>query len=578
MIWTILPKLMGRRRNTALAPLNWQDAPDRRESGTFVGELEVAKERQYGAFKIIPFDAIESESGSEHVTFNAVARRAADASCDRLLEISPSLFVTIAPGCDLAGAYRAWLTYRYLQTEVVRLAALSQRRDLVETSVLVVQTAVPAPILTELLLGAGRPQDAPDVRTISGLPAPELAILLAASSKWLADDISASNDTKDRAGVAFVAGTPAEVDWMCEAVALAKPPASTIIIKKKREDLVAAVKKNKAKHQLTSASWRGLGHRCLKERDHARLLGAMRSLFEALALDENEPLRPHGVWVLNFLAHAVSVVGLDYHFKPRLVVGSLEKSPIGLVLSALGPAMGIRTFTVQHGNIAPQGMLDLVRFDRFGVWDESARRTILADGYPDDAVIRLVGRPPSVKSGDAVSDQADHLREWMGGRRAVVLFLQPLKPPHVSMAALVALLDHALEIVRSSNRHVLLVKPHPRNSAEEIRIWRTRVGSDATVSFLNAERSTMNIALELCDVALSLNSTALSDAAAAGRRAVAFETREGVGATQLGLPPEVHIARSFDELRSLVSEAGKVESVKPAEFVPAVASVIAELI
>lgn len=497
-------------------------------------------------------------SPAADLDFADLARRSADIATAEISQLANGLFASLVPAADLSAAYRAWLTYK-LQGEIPKLACLAGAPRVNYRRKLVVQTAVPLEIARELAERHIRPRSSQPLLTFSGVEARNLDNLSAITERWVAKE-TITRKKKFSDGIAFLVGTPNEAEWIAalvERIPTAVP--INILLKAKDPDLGEPFHKRWPERRVSVGSWRGMANDCLTPAEHARVTAAFQALQERLSEPHSERLRDHGQWLVAFFITAVGAIGLRRGLRPRLIVGSMEKSRPGLVLSALGPYLGMKTFNIQHGNIGRQRMLDLVAFDMFGIWREETRRILLEDGYNSEAAVRVVGRPAasrqSALDGDLQPDPK--LTEWIAGRRVLTLFLQPPKAPYVSPARLSELLDLLTRFVGAGERDVLLVKPHPANTPEDIKRWSGTIQGNGAVRMLAGQQNAMATALAATDIAVSLSSTALQDAVVAGRRAIAYDPDAALDRLRMDLPGGVEVARSARDLSALLERSGR---------------------
>ncbi|HLO77733.1 MAG TPA: hypothetical protein VK196_14845, partial [Magnetospirillum sp.] len=155
---------------------------------------------------------------------------------------------------------------------------------------------------------------------------------------------------------------------------------------------------------------------------------------------------------------ALALNGLVAHYRPRLIVGALEKTIHGPILSDLRHGRDFKVINLQHAVIAHSGVLAHMSFDAFATWGGLFSRACADDGYgPTDSLVEI-GNPAWLDLAQAGPLAATDA--------TIALLPQPSGKGYVTPAVLQALYGAVLSYVQARPHVRLLVKPHPADPGD----------------------------------------------------------------------------------------------------------------
>lgn len=254
-------------------------------------------------------------------------------------------------------------------------------------------------------------------------------------------------------------------------------------------------------------------------------------------------------WVALHLASLLPIVRLGAGMRhlversgARVVAGALDRTVLGPLLQAVVPP-GVRTVDLQHGSLMPFAVGDLATFDLVLAWSERAAQVLRADGYPEDALVEVVGNPrwDLLRSGRAAC--AEPLASWRQGSRVVAIFPQPAKGPFLTRSGAAAMGRWLAAWARARGDVRFLVKTRTGGEGMELGPELARLESDGQLRVVGGgDTASLGAVLACADVAVSTYSTALADAIAAGVPAVALDPHGSVGSMGLDIEELIPVA------------------------------------
>jgi len=531
-------------------------------------------------FERFEYQELSFETGNDF-DLSDLARQSAELTTKRLMKIVPELFRFGHAKSDVSNAYCAWLTYILMKTEIPKICSLAETDRLNRYEEIRLQTAV-APQIARKILSERNPSFAQQkIETISGVQAQKLRNPRVIFKKWCTNGEGVKCKKNYSNGVAFLVGTIGEAKWMAELVdMLPNHVPANLILKRKDPEIFDFFDNRWHDRAVSVNTWKGMSSGCLLNQEFQNVTQKLLDLINFLVSQEGEALRYHSHWLLKFFNIAVGAIGLARYLGPKLIVGSMEKSPQGLVLSALAPHLGIKTFNIQHGNIGRQRTLDLISFDQFGIWHKQTHDVLKTNGYQNLEKVTIVGRAgfqPMTSS--QLGEATQFLKQWIGDHQCITLFLQPPKPPYVSGKRLDEIINLLMTHVDRYDNEVMLIKPHPVNSEADIKRWRKMTRQSSKIRFATSDQTAMAELLAITNRAVSLSSAALQEATIAGCNAIAYDPEDQLQILQMDFPQEVEIARTREQLEAFLKSpiSKQATVVEPNDFISKTSKIIEEM-
>ncbi len=242
--------------------------------------------------------------------------------------------------------------------------------------------------------------------------------------------------------------------------------------------------------------------------------------------------------------------------QPRAVVGALDRSPVGGALAGAPSRADVSVVDVQHGTFLPAGVLDLLAFDVVLAWNARTAERLRADGHAGG--LKVVGNPRWDELAELTVEPtaaAQRLRSWKGSRRLVLYLPQPAKGPYLTAEVLSRTEGVLAELLRDRSETCLLVKERARASGAGDHGPLSGLAAEDRVRVVADDELELAQALALANVGVSIYSTALADALAAGVPAVAVDVAGVVRDLRLDFFDVVPVCSSAVELGLLLDRA-----------------------
>jgi hypothetical protein len=224
-----------------------------------------------------------------------------------------------------------------------------------------------------------------------------------------------------------------------------------------------------------------------------------------------------GLWQRQHLAAQVDLVSrLIDRLQPRCLVVIEGGGPLDATAAAAARVAGIASVCVQHGwSPLVHSGFRAMPYDSMAVWGEGFREIL----EPWNVGVKFVVTGSPVLDAVAAQDADPALRDRVGGRPAVGVFLQPtstwIEPHHLQ-----ALYELTERIAAADGDIAVLVREHPGHPLGARA--RDRLAGCPNVILAPAATHSLRGVLEVSDVAVSIYSTTLLEAAALGVPVVVF--------------------------------------------------------
>lgn len=461
-----------------------------------------------------------------------LARRAADTMVDRLIAVAPATVHAAVPGIDLERALRLDLTLRYAIKELPGIvAAMRSASD----ELVVANAGLPVEALAEVAERVGGPARIAVTSTASNA-------VVDAHRSWLEQAREAPGLQEVTGGVrpggaAVLVGAGTELAYL-RAVTDALGSAGPVLHVAKHDggDALSTIERLEPTQPVVRAeTLAGLGID-----DDAWTLAS--AAIDTLPTGSPDPA------LMDVIADALALqrLALTLHAliegaDLRVLAGSMDRTTWG----ALAAAAPVRSINVQHGALLPFAIADLLAFDVALTWGPASTRALRADGYAPQHPVVEVGN--AAWDAGPVQPCPEDLDAWRGDDRVAVVLTQAVKGPLLT-AALIEDTYRCIDaaIAASPGWKVLVKLRHGQDGVLERETFR----SDR-VRIVSAEDVPLRGALACADVALSIYSTALLDAAAAGVAPVAIDLARAEPLARLDLWDSVTVVHTEAELREL---------------------------
>lgn len=240
---------------------------------------------------------------------------------------------------------------------------------------------------------------------------------------------------------------------------------------------------------------------------------------------------------------ALSVEGLIRPLQPDLIFGTLEKSPLGVVLSCLKKHYGYRLVSYQHGLLGWTQTMERLNFDLFFVWTEPYRELLLKDGYEPSDSIRVCDLREERTRDPKFQRLLHRKRSWAPKGYRAVFFEQPFQKSPYSMQDYRTILK-TLSGLAARYDFSVVVKPHPKTYKDH-RYEEAQQGL-ARVTRLDTKVS-LDEVLQECDLAIGMTSTALLDFMGVGKPAISYDFKHW--GRMAGLLDDLFTHTAFNEVQ-----------------------------
>lgn len=503
-------------------------------------------------------------------TYFATARALAEDAASRMETLAPGFFDDVLPESSLREPYVAGLTLRLTLKELPGLLAFFRSRT------------------------DGRPQvlcDSPlsavqlrDVRRLTGLPDAPLRTTTTLGADVL-DRLGGS-----RAGSAIRRRARAMTLRSAEGVVVCGtgtdvPLARALADVMRRRRLVVALAKNDrpetqralgkiegrlrvvTREQMDQLPWR----RSTRRR-YARKVANLQDAVGHLESEERVFALHHLTRMLALARQAASLERFLAEVRPSLVLGALDRSPFGALMRSCASRPRPTIVNVQHGTFLPLGVMDLLDFDLVLAWNDAS-----ASAYADDGstgATRIIGNPHWDRLRSEHERASAHfavreLRRWTGDGHLVVAFPQPERGPLLSPAALRRFNACLLELGNRREDVRILVKQRARAQEDPSLQLLDPLVAAGRARVVPATELELSQALAAADLAVSMYSTALADAAAVGVNGAAFDPDDTVRDLGLDFTPLVHFCRDSGQVsRALDAGPRSVTPERRADLLP----------
>ena len=250
-------------------------------------------------------------------------------------------------------------------------------------------------------------------------------------------------------------------------------------------------------------------------------LKSLLARVETLKVEDARLVTPFLPQLTQSIQTALSVEALIRSLQPDLIFGTLEKSPLGVVLSCIKTRYGYRLVSYQHGLLGWTQTMKRLSFDLFFVWSEPYKDLLLKDGYEPSASIRVCDLREK-RTRDPKFQRILHRKgSWAPKGYRAVFFEQPFQKSPYSMEDYREILE-TLSGLATRHDFSLLIKPHPKTYRDH-RYEEAHRGL-RRVTRLDAKVSLEEV-LQECDLAIGLTSTALIDFMSVGKPAISFDCK-----------------------------------------------------
>lgn len=487
-------------------------------------------------------------------------RRLADMSVDHLQQMDPDLFADILPEQSLRDLFCLTLTFR-LATEVLPglLGFLADGRRRRRRTLLVDTGLSPRQVrVAEEFLGMAPTEGPLECHsTVKDHLLSKVHKEFRRGQPAAADPAETLHELPDDAAI-LLCGSATELAYLRPATeALTHLVPVVVLAKNDRPDTRKAcddLRQAGAERVLPSGVWTTV-------RGHRRTLTNVVSATGRLAeTDARLQGSERAFWLHNLallFADVRLVLALEQIVEacqPTIVGGAMDRNIYGVAFGQLRSRADFRVVNFQHGTMMPYGTMDLTPFDRAFVWNDAARDIMLGDGYRDADTIRVVGNPAWDALADLPTDldsaAAAGLREWKGDARLVLALPQPAKGPFLTRQSLQTFWDLLSEYVLSHHDVKLAVKLRAREQPIPDSAAFRELAAMGRMRVLPSKEFSLAEALSCADVAVSIYSTALADAVAAGIPAVSIDADGILERFPADFGKAVIICRSSREISS----------------------------
>lgn len=502
------------------------------------------------------------DDGAPPLHVFATARALADETAAELQASYPDLFGAFVPEHDLYDAFRLALTLRLAIDEIPRLLGfLAHPGRRVGLTVLVNFSLSEAQVRrVEELAGVQRASELQDVVCLSTATDKLLRVLQHEVTGDPPSERSSQAADAEPGCAIVLCGSETERAHLSALVGILRDRGRGVLVLAKNDRpenlrLCTDLATLGGGGVLRAEAFAALPLTDPSRRCAAPAVERLRAQHEAIGGDRRKGFRLTNLATFrSLLRTALAVEALVAAVKPTLVAGALDRTVYGALMSS--PGRGYATVDLQHGTVLPMHVMDLLRFDLTLMWNRRSRMSLISDGYPPSARVKVIGNPnwDALRGRSGDTPAARDLAEWKGTGTLVVAFPQPAKGPFLSRALLRRVDDWLAAAVAARDDVKLLVKLRPRED---------RAGADPFASLASAGRvRTMTAreisladALSCADLAVSVYSTALADAVAAGVPAVSVDPQGIVAALGFDFRDAVRVCATALDLHSAVADA-----------------------
>lgn len=209
---------------------------------------------------------------------------------------------------------------------------------------------------------------------------------------------------------------------------------------------------------------------------------------------------------------------LSARYHPTDILACMEADAFGLYFKELKKTYGYTLWNHLHG-IAPYFYNQhLFAFDTFFVWNQLTADIEVADGYPDDGSLKVVGTPfwegqRPLNEQLTNPDKVAQLKEWKGYSPLIGAYTAPPGIGYIDVPLRTAYLDSLCNYLANRSNVKLLIKKHPNESdgvSEAVIQRRTDVADRITLQ--GASELALYDSLYLVDVATAICSSVLMEA------------------------------------------------------------------
>ena len=475
-----------------------------------------------------------------------LARLFAEAWAQSMERAAPGIFTKLLPGIDLRPAYIVATTLRLGQVNLPRLISYLEVADRTEP-IAIVDLGLDG---RQVLRAERRLRRRFGRRRVHFLSA-QSTVGLRKAADLIETSLSERRSLEGVAGsdVLAIVGTHRELPALSPVIDALEAGSLAILPK------TSSPEAERAAHQLA-------------EREQATLLPVAdtlswdsplaRKAVESLRKVQGEirQLGPLMVTrmlpLLRMVRHSTILAAALGAAQPRVVVGSFDRTPTGALLRHAARTSGCKPAIIdlQHGTLLPFHIVDLMDFDLVLAWNEASRSLLDRESRGKLRSIAVVGNPLWDTLAEDNERMPGPLREWASKYSIIAYFPQPPKGAYLTSQTMLRVMRELTEVVTNIPGTALLVRPHERD--EEAAFDPGIVSLHDRVRIVEEKEADLATVLRLARVAVSVYSTALADARAAGVPAVSFDPAGIAPRLGLDFADEVSFCRTQDELAQAI--------------------------
>jgi hypothetical protein len=233
---------------------------------------------------------------------------------------------------------------------------------------------------------------------------------------------------------------------------------------------------------------------------------------------------------------------------PKMIVVDCDHHMRSSWLVLLGKQMGIKTITLQHGNIPDYiGFLPLWA-DYALLWGNEYAKTFKAFGTADEK-IRLVGCP-RIDDKHCSSEHLDAVKSSYGINEKDIIVL--LATENGIMSDRVQLASTVFYAVKQVPNHTLVIKCHP---AESKGLYQEMFAGEAKVKVFSDSEMNLDLSLSLADVCVVELSSVANDALVKGKPVIVLSVkRDQIANNKIAAAGLCCVAKSAIELEYILKK------------------------
>lgn len=240
-------------------------------------------------------------------------------------------------------------------------------------------------------------------------------------------------------------------------------------------------------------------------------------------------------------------------YRPTDVLACMEADAFGIYLKELKKTYGYRLVNHLHG-IAPYFYNQhLFSFDTFFVWNQLTADIEMADGYPDDGSLQVVGTPfwegqQSLEDQLSEPEKVAKLEQWKGKSKLIGAYTAPPGIGYIDVNLRTAYLESLCDYLAMHPEVKLLIKKHPNehdNVSESVLARRTDVAKRITLQ--GASELALYDSLYLVDVATAICSSVLMEALFYDVPTLAMDTTDMTRRLGYGMEKMMPVALTDEE-------------------------------